>query len=195
MARRTIVVDKDLLAKCVVDAEAGQTFETQNELWSKVAELYNASNPTEQITFSVACLRVKQWEIPFSTKSARGRGKGKMSNEQKAAMKAGKAAGGSRIRFSAKDGEESIRLLKEKTPERFHPLVERIAKGSRAAAQKLFCIECMGHQQSEVKHCTSLGCPHFLLRPYQKGSEDEHEVVDTTEEVPEALEMAVATTE
>jgi len=195
MARKSIEVNKALLIKFVAQAEAAQTFQTQNELWQKVAELYNATNPPKAITFSVVCLRVTQWEIPFSTKSAKGRRKGgKLSEEQKAAMKAGRAAtgaGGSRTRHSSKDAEKSIAALRARTPERYWPLVDRIAKGSRAAADKLGCIECMGHQASEVSKCTSLGCPHFLQRPYQKGSEDEAEVADATEpEVPESIEIA-----
>jgi hypothetical protein len=195
MARTAIEVNKELLTKCVADAEALQTFDTQNDLWKKVAELYNATNPPKAITFSVVCLRVTQWEIPFNTKSAKGKRKGgTLSDEQKAAMKAGRESGGSRVRFSNKDAERSIALLRAKTPERFWPLVDRIAKGSRAAAQKLFCIECMGHQASEVKKCTSLGCPHYLLRPYQSGSEDEGEVTDTVEEVPEPIEIVEPST-
>jgi len=175
MGRRTIEVNKELLTKCVTDAEVSQTFNTQNDLWKKVAELYNAANPPEQITFSVVCLRVSQWEIPYTTKSAKGRRKGgTLSDEQKAAMKAGRSKG-SRVRFSSKEAEKSIQILRDHTPERFWPLVNRIAKGSRAAADKLFCIECMGYQTGEVKKCTSLGCPHYLLRPYQNGSEDEGE--------------------
>ena len=193
MGRRSIEVNKELLTKCVADAEASQSFDTQNDLWKKVADLYNATTPPEPITFSVVCLRVTQWEIPFSTKSAKGKRKGgTLSDEQKAAMKAGREAGGSRVRFANKDGEKSIELLRAKTPERFWPLVDRIAKGSRAAAQKLFCIECMGHEASEVKKCTSLGCPHFLLRPYQSGSEDEGEITDAAEEVPEPKEVIEA---
>jgi hypothetical protein len=195
MGRRTIGVNKELLTKCVVDAEASQTFNTQNDLWKKVAELYNAATPPEPITFSVVCLRVTQWEIPYTTKSAKGKRKGgTLSDEQKAAMKAGRASG-SRVRFSSKEAERSIEIMRENTPERFWPLIDRIAKGSRAAADKLFCIECMGHQTSEVKKCTSLGCPHYLLRPYQSGSEDEGEVTDTTEEVPEPLEVVEPSTE
>lgn len=191
MSRKSVEVSKELLTKCVADAESSQAFNTQQELWAKVVELYNITSPTETITTSVAYLRVKEWNISFATKSAKGRRKGsKLSDEQKAAMLNGRKNGGSRVRFNSKDKDECIKILRAKTPERFWPLVDKVANGSRAAASKLFCIECMGHQVTEVSKCTSMGCPHFLMRPYQKGSEDEGEVIGETEEEISSTEVA-----
>jgi len=190
MARKSVEVNKELLTKCVVDAEAAQTFSTQQELWQKVAELYNATKPPVEITFSVACLRVKAWEILFATESSKGRRKGvKLSDEQKAAMKAGRK-GGKRTKFTSTAAQKSLALLREKTPEKFWPLVDKIAKGSRAAAGKLFCIQCMGYNSSEVKRCTGLDCAYFLFRPYQSGSEDEGEATEADAETSPENELA-----
>jgi hypothetical protein len=45
-------------------------------------------------------------------------------------------------------------------------LREKAKKGSRAAAIRLFCLECMGGSTSEVLRCTSPDC---ALYPYRTG--------------------------
>ena len=48
-------------------------------------------------------------------------------------------------------------------------------KGAPRGAIKAFCMQCVGYVRADVAHCTALGCPLWMWRPYQKGAEDEHE--------------------
>jgi hypothetical protein len=42
------------------------------------------------------------------------------------------------------------------------------AQTSRAAAIKLFCLECVGDDRNEVRNCTSTNCALYRFRPYQQ---------------------------
>lgn len=46
------------------------------------------------------------------------------------------------------------------------------ARRSRAAAVKLFCLECVGFARADVANCTARRCPLFAWRPYQRGDDD-----------------------
>lgn len=59
----------------------------------------------------------------------------------------------------------------EEFPLRHRELAAR-AVTSRAAAVKLFCLECVGYVVADVRNCTAPKCPHWLHRPYQSGDED-----------------------
>ena len=53
------------------------------------------------------------------------------------------------------------------------PLYRDIAQAaprSRAAAVKLFCLECVGFVRADVTTCTATRCPLFAWRPYQSAS-------------------------
>ena len=43
---------------------------------------------------------------------------------------------------------------------------------SRAAAVKLFCLECCGYVRRGVANCTATRCPLYRWRPYQYGDDD-----------------------
>ena len=45
--------------------------------------------------------------------------------------------------------------------------------GSRSAAIKAFCQECVGFTRVDITNCTALACPLHPYRPYQAGDEDE----------------------
>jgi hypothetical protein len=53
------------------------------------------------------------------------------------------------------------------TSEGSNALRER-AKTSRAAAVKLFCLNCVGGVRADVRDCTSHGCALYGFRPYRK---------------------------
>jgi hypothetical protein len=50
---------------------------------------------------------------------------------------------------------------------------------SRAAAVKLFCLECVGYVRKDVTHCTAPKCPLYRWRPYQRGDDED----DATPEI------------
>jgi hypothetical protein len=41
------------------------------------------------------------------------------------------------------------------------------ASTSKAAAIKLFCIECVGDERDDIRNCTATGCALYAHRPYQ----------------------------
>ena len=59
-----------------------------------------------------------------------------------------------------------------------------VVKLTFAKAIKLFCIECMGFQQQEVKNCTSILCP---LYKYKTGVEEKGTKVKLTKAHKESL--------
>jgi len=59
-----------------------------------------------------------------------------------------------------------------------------IVKLTFAKAIKLFCIECMGFSQQDVKNCTSVLCPLFK---YKTGIEEKDTKVKLSKKHKEAL--------
>jgi hypothetical protein len=49
------------------------------------------------------------------------------------------------------------------------------AMQSRAAAVKLFCLQCVGYVRKDVTNCTATGCALHRWRPYQQAEEDVEE--------------------
>jgi len=51
------------------------------------------------------------------------------------------------------------------TPQKYKKLyVKALAKKSRKAAIRSFCLECMCYYPDEVKRCTDDGCPLYKYR-------------------------------
>ena len=72
------------------------------------------------------------------------------------------------------DCQERLRILYQEVPKRYLPLIDRLAEGSRTAAIKLHCLQCVGYESKEVTNCTATQCPIWPVRPYQpKLSESE----------------------
>ena len=176
MGRRTIVVDKAKLENAITIVEKDGGLENLTTLFQKVAEVYNTDNPPENITFSVVGLRVKEWNIQVkTTPGRRGRQPGEGMNVDGHAL-AAKRAKNKKAKFNSENAHLAFVAMREKTPERFHPLINRIEKGSRAAAAKLFCLQCVGFETKEVRECTSKECPMYLFRPYQNSDDDAVEI-------------------
>lgn len=74
-----------------------------------------------------------------------------------------------KARAKPKDDPETARrlaILKDRVPDRYKGLVDRIGNGSQAAGIKLFCAQCVGFLQGEVRVCSAI-CPLWPFRPYQ----------------------------
>lgn len=72
---------------------------------------------------------------------------------------------------------------KAKLPPSLHKTFEK-AKTSRAAAIKIFCVECMGGSQGyakAVRECTAPDCALYPFRPYQKQDDDDESEEDMKE--------------
>jgi len=187
MAKTSIPVDKDLLQQAIETAESKETFPNQSKLWAKVAEIYNQNDGVKSISGSVVYLRVNQFGLSCKTEKGRKR-RGPMSEEQKAKMQearknASRMSKADKLKTIPKY-EENIIRLREVTPTSLHSLIEKMANGSRVAAEKLQCLQCTGFDRSSVRECSSMSCPLFLYRPYQSATEED----ETEEDAIEASE-------
>ena len=196
MARKTVPVDRDALVAAIAHVEGKDGYSGgKTEMCKAAAEQYNkVVNPSKPITHSVVYLRIEEFKIPIKTK-AKKRGRGKMTDEQKAAMQAGRAAskGKTKAQKFAADpvAQRNFQLLRDRTPERFHPVIDKVEEGSRTAAVKLACLECSNFQTVEIRECPCEQCPLFMFRPYQgKSNEGDYEEPEAKEELEPMEEAA-----
>jgi hypothetical protein len=187
MAKTAIEVDRIKLVTCIKSAEENGALRNFDELWIKVAELYNNMNPPKEITKSVVYLRVKEWGLTTKTKAGtRGHAPGsKLSDEQKAAMQAGRKLGGKRAdKFKADpDIQQGFTELADEVPIRFEKLMQKLTQsGSMRAAIALKCLDCTCYQPMEIKGCACKSCPLFALRPYRNKATGSNEIVDELSE-------------
>lgn len=174
-------VDRPLLESCVAECESSGPLKNRSILYESVTQLYNSKTDVP-LTASVVMLRIRDWGIACQTpfgKRGRGGGFGRekgvpLSEEQKAAMKAGRAKKNGK---NHPKKEAHLKALKEKLvynkAERYIPLAEKAGNGNKRAAIKLFCLECMGYCVKEVRDCTEVGCPFYCGRPFQKFTDDQ----------------------
>ena len=172
MGRRTIVVDKKMQQKAVNDAEKDGPLTNLSALYSKATDIYNSNDKKpEDVTIAVVGLRIKEFKIKHITiKGKKGRTAG-----------FGGAPKGPRVKKADKfknspKAQKALKALKKNAGEEFNAIIEKIEAGSRAAAVKMKCIECMGFQRSEVKRCTCLHSPLYLFRPYKDGETVDEEL-------------------
>jgi len=83
-------------------------------------------------------------------------------------------------RFLGVESKKSRRKVSEAVPDKVsrklkgipsayrHTYKRAMAGKSLRAAVNAFCLECVCWQREEVKNCTSVDCPLFPYRPYQK---------------------------
>lgn len=179
MAKPTTPVDQVKLKTAIRLSEKDGPLGNLNELWKLVAEKYNAMSPPQPISFSVVGLRISQWKLETKTKAGRrGRAPGeKLSDEQKAAMQAGRR-GGRRSKFDADPNiQESFALIRQTVPERWTTHVQKLTEqGSMKSAVALKCLDCSCFQPVEIKLCATQGCPLWAFRPYQTKDTDQEDI-------------------
>ena len=69
-----------------------------------------------------------------------------------------------------KRSETKETTMRETLRMKFPALCARAAAGSRKAAIRLFCLECMGGNRAEVTRCASTTCALFPFRTSQSAS-------------------------
>jgi len=90
------------------------------------------------------------------------------TNDQRAKATETRAANAeARKPKNREDCVERLALLRSEVPTYYRNLVEQVADGSKAAAVKLNCLQCVGFERAEVTKCTSVQCPMWAFRPYQ----------------------------
>ena len=63
--------------------------------------------------------------------------------------------------------DQLLATLQAQAPSLYRGLVDQLANGSKAAAIKLHCLQCVGYERAEVARCSSRCCPLWPFRPYQ----------------------------
>jgi hypothetical protein len=192
MARTAVKVDRIKLVSAINEVEKNGPFRTRTKLYDRAAREYNSSvsDTSLEITPSIVMLRIKEFNLTVKTPiGQRGRRSGvKMTDEHKALLAAGRknrVKGGRKAKFEKNPQIRAALVdLKEKTPESYVSLVEKIAAGSMRAAVRLNCLQCSNYQRVEIKECNCTGCPMFAFRPYQNSvDEAEPEEIVVSEEI------------
>jgi hypothetical protein len=167
MAKPTLVVDKNEFQQVVYDLESKATFANPSYLWKAVeATAWAKAQLPRPLTASVAYVRAKELGIITKTKGGK-RGVGTLSPEHKAAMQAGR--GQRKPRAEKMQGfTTTFKGLKEQTPTRWLPVVEKAEAGSLRAAISLKCLDCTCFQPKEIADCRCVECSLFPHRPYKK---------------------------
>jgi hypothetical protein len=182
MSRVTVVVDKELLKSCIKEVESKGPLLNRSILQDEVTKMYNIKKTGEftKITTSIVYLRIKEFGIEVITPSGRKGRSGGVPRTATTGIHVSKAE-----RFKGNKAiQESFALIRAATPERFQPLVDKLEAGSRAAADKLRCLECCNYTTKEVCLCSVMACPVWAYRPYQSKVELEEEgIIEETEEV------------
>lgn len=182
MARTEKKVSRTLLERAIRESEKNGPLKNLDVLWKAAAEFYNANKEDDypELSFSVILLRAKAWDIQTKTQPGKkGRPAGvPLSEEQKAAMQAGRGKRGKRADKFASQPEvmEGFDELKKRTESRFLPIVDRLTAGSMKAAVALMCIECGGGSTAEVRKCVVNSCPLYAFRPYKGEAKADEEV-------------------
>jgi hypothetical protein len=182
MAKKPIPVNRGELEKAVKVAESENKFPNLSALYEDVAKRYNmAVNPAKPLTAGVVGLRIKEWKIQVETKPGkRGGGSGSHLRGPRGprTSKAEKFKGDPAM-------IAAIDEMRRTTPERFLPVVDQIAAGSRTAGVKLRCLDCAAWQTPEVRNCPVTACGLWPFRPYQ-GATTAEEQVEPVEEAEAA---------
>lgn len=135
----------DLLRQCIVEADAAG-HPTRQAVWEQAARMY-----LERTDMPVSVSRTRTEGLRTGISTPLGR-------------RGGPQPGSGRARRAVRD----VRRLKGAVPRRYWHLVERVSQGSRAAADKLKCLECMDWRPGEVRRCSCEDCPLWNFRPYRQ---------------------------
>lgn len=162
MAKREYEVDRYKLERALRKAEENGPL-TMDALWKAAESIYNADNPPRAITFSVIALRAKAWNLELKTKPGK-RGRRSMTEEQKAAMQAGRGTRIPRAEKFKKFAKE-FELQRAAMPESKKNLIDRAQQGSVMAAIAAHCYNCAGQSNKEVRLCQVSDCNLYHLRP------------------------------
>lgn len=160
------ISEADLVA-AVQAVESGGPLENRNILWSKVSEYLYTKGTSVSTTFVYQ--KIKQLGINVLTPlGKRGREGG---NPAIASLR-----GASTKTFDTKISKKCINGMKSVFDHKYHKKIDKIKRRSFKSAVYLKCLDCCGHEASEIRRCTLYSCPLFLFlkrdsQPSETGSE------------------------
>ncbi len=150
MGRKRIEIDQNVFKETIQQLEAQNNYSNLNQLYIAVAKIIGCPK-------GVVPLRISEWGISIKTTvGKRGRnGSQHLHNNEK------------RIKNKKTSHPGHITQLRRETPKKYQKLIDKIEKGSKAAALKLNCLYCANYERLEVRYCPCLSCPAWSVRPYQ----------------------------
>lgn len=147
------------LAQTIINEKQKQSWGGKSPFFKAVSAAYNEKLGTE-IDWQIFLLRCNSGVLTTTVGKARG-----VKNKQPK----------SKLTPHNQIAAEELRRVHGK---RFPKLVKDAINGSRAAADKLHCIACVGADagyRQTIRDCTCYSCPLMYNRPYQHGDEEENE--------------------
>lgn len=150
-----MVIPKEGLQKAINEVEATQIFTNRTDL-SKAVESHSfcVNFKPKPITAAVVIARIREFGLECKTPlGKRGRQKGETivrTNKPK------------------KTSTEANNALTKYMGPKYKSLADKIIGGSRQAATKAYCIQCVGFENvaAEIRNCKVLSCPLYNFRPY-----------------------------
>lgn len=143
--------NKPLLQEIIKTLESNKHFSSLGELWDNITKEYNERSGSRPVSSSYLKTNGKGVEIATKPAPKRPVGTARVKAKKSHAIE-----------------EAHYNRLKRETPKAYHGLVDQIAKGSRAAAMKLQCLECVQYVKKEITNCSCLQCPIYSFRPFIK---------------------------
>jgi len=188
--KRSIKIDRPKLEAAIKKAEAKGPLANRSALFEKVAEIYNATKGIPaKIKPPVVYLRVRDWGLEENLKTPKGKRDGAHLHSGPRKPRVSRAE-----KFEAKGYQDCFKAIEQMLAQNeatsYNSLLERIKKGSAAAAIKLHCLECCGFMTKEVRLCGNLCCPMYPFRPYQNMTDEQIEQDNEKDNEPENEEEA-----
>lgn len=151
----------------IATAEANGPLASRSALFEWVSDIYNATTRpetySEPITKHIARKRASKWKLEIKTPLDKPGGE---ISKRQAVMQAARGARQSRVEKWAKNPEiqDSLVQIEAATPAKYRDLAEGVKAGSIRDAVSLHCLECVGYQPLEVKHCEMKSCAFWPFR-------------------------------
>jgi hypothetical protein len=155
--RTSIKIDKPIFIQAVESAEKDGPLDNRNQLYSRVADIYNGLISVEfpQISFSVASLRISEYALEIKTPTGK-RGRQKPQDFTNV------------VESSSSDADpKNIRQMRATIPRQYHNLIDSVEQGCLKSVVFLKCLECMNYDKLEIKECICIDCPNWSFRPFQ----------------------------
>lgn len=186
--QRVVEVKESLLRDLVRELDEKGKFENRTLLYQAIADAYNGRKPKqyEAIDVEVAQRQVRTFGYDLVTPAVEPERKRRTTLAE-------------RLTNLSKNPEfqRNLEVMRERIirnkATQYLPLVDQIEKGSVDARIKLHCLQCLAYVRSEVKHCTSVGCEFYDIRPYQRADLSAPEVIEEATDIPVPTEEPATT--
>lgn len=173
MGRASLVINKDLLSKSVLDCESAKEYSNRSLLFKDVASTYG-TYIGKSVSTTWILQRIQELGIELRTPKGRiGRVQGQAPASGERRTRAEKLA-------TDPKAVKSLSLLKKdvlrEKQGKYLPLFKKVEQGSLKAAIQLKCLDCTNYQANEIRHCPCNACVLWNFRPFKNQGEEEIEI-------------------